>query len=61
MKKLVVDANGEVTLSSATAYEGEVEIRSGSTLKVASFDLLANAPITVNDGGTLCPTFEGKG
>ena len=59
--KLVVDANGEVTLSSATAYEGEVEIRSGSTLNVASFDLLANAPITVNDGGTLCPTFEGKG
>ena len=59
--KLVVDAKGEVTLSSATAYEGEVEICSGSTLNVASFNLLANAPITVKDGGTLRPTFEGKG
>ena len=59
--KLVVDAKGEVKLSSATAYEGEVEVCSGSTLNVANFDLLANAPITVKDGGTLYPTFAGQG
>ena len=59
--KLVVDANGEVTLSSAAAYRGEVEIRSGSTLKVPNLATLANAPVTVKDGGTFYPTFECTG
>ena len=59
--KLVVDAKGEVTLATEEAYGGSVEIRFGSTLKVPNRTVLAHAPITVKDGGTLYPTFESKG
>ena len=59
--KLVVNANGSVTLSSTTKYTGTVEIESGSTLVVPNTTILANAPINVKSGGTLNPTFASPG
>ena len=59
--KLVVNANGSVTLSSTTKYTGTVEVESGSTLVVPNTTILANAPINVKSGGTLNPTFASPG
>lgn len=59
--KLVVNANGSVTLSSTTKYTGTVEIESGSTLVVPNTTVLASAPINVKRGGTLNPTFASPG
>lgn len=61
--KLVVNANGEVTLSAAsTGFTGPVEILSGSKLIVTHKDAVSKASsITVKSGGTFLPNFTSPG
>lgn len=61
--KLVVDANGDVTLSAAsTGFIGPVEILKDSTLFVTHKDAVSKASsVTVKNGGTFHPNFAGPG